>query len=511
MPGNTLTCEKQAPETRRNEMSKQTSSYKFASIREAGEFWAAWVEPTIRILRGDCYEWVKLPNGRRDYVQTYDGRPWFIQQYTRHKLHPAVLYMFRLYRPADWQRVILEWPHKALTDPNRLAYTRDEKSAMYEGDSDRKALVTTIGKYLTRHWPDVPSNLIRDIVAEHTYGGSITLTESLDEMIKAVINGPRSCMSHSFDLRCDDGARRHPYAVYDPSLGWGMAVRYDEDGEVLGRCLVWRGDHAGDADFKCFVRSYKRERDETSHSGADEAIESWLRGRGFVREHAWPDGLQLMRYNTWDGGYLMPYIDGGTQHVDSDSFTIDSNGDLDATNTSGTVEEGNCTCEDCGRRYDSDNEGIAAGVYEDHNVCGHCADGYTYAYSRRGNGYYIPNDRAVEVGGEYYDTDYLSDNDIVQLHDGEYCSRDDAVWIESVDEYYHCDDDDICYAEDTGQYELKDDCWRCEDSGNWYTDNEDYVEIDGDRYHPDHAPEQDEDEDEDADAAETTATTTEIN
>ena len=75
------------------------------------------------------------------------------------------------------------------------------------------------------------------------------------------------------------------------------------------------------------------------------------------------------------------------------------------------------------------------------------------------------------------------------MHDGDYTHSDNAVYIHSADEYYHCDDDDICYAEDSGQYELRDDCWQCTESGNWYTDDTDSVEVDGELYHPDHAPE----------------------
>ena len=70
------------------------------------------------------------------------------------------------------------------------------------------------------------------------------------------------------------------------------------------------------------------------------------------------------------------------------------------------------------------------------------------------------------------------------------------MYIESTNEYYRSDDDDICYAEDTGRYELKDDCWKCAESGNYYTDDEDSVEVDGESYHPDHAPEPDDEEDE---------------
>lgn len=477
-------------------------SYKFATRAEANKFWDDWVRPTVRILTGDTFGYVQLPNGRHDYVQRYAGREWFKQQHRRHNLHPAVCKMFDLYKPADWQRVILEWPHKSLTDPNRLAYTRDEKSAMHGGDSDIKAVITTIGKYLTRHWPDVPSDLIRDLVAEYTYGGSITITTSLDRMIEVVRGGPRSCMSSRFDIRCNDGVDRHPYAVYDPSLGWSMAIRAEGD-EVLGRCLIWTDPD--DPATKGYVRSYKRERNESSHSGADEAIESYLNNLGYTKWRGWRYATPLMKYEVSGGKYLMPYIDGGTQRVtdDGDEFTIDDNGDFDASSTSGYVNAYECTCEDCGAGFD-DGDGYWVGIHEDRHVCESCCnDNYTYAYSRRGDQYYIDCDRTVYVGDDYYDTDYLSDNEIVELHDGEYEHRDNAVWIESEDAYYHVDDDDICYAEDSNQYELCDNCWQCTESGKWYTDDEDYVEVDGDKYHPDHAPEQDEDE-----TASTTDTTT---
>jgi len=478
-------------------------SYKFSGIREAQYFWRDWIEPTIRILTGDTYKHHQLPDGRWDYVQSYAGREWFIQQHRRHNLHPAVVKMFDLYKPADWQRVILEWPHKSLTDPNRLAYTRDERSAMHNGDSDIKAVVTTIGKYLTRHWPDVPSDLIRDIVAQFTYGGSITITNDMARMISVVRGGPRSCMSSSFDIECERGVDRHPYAVYDPSLGWSMAVRCEGD-EVLGRCLIWTDPD--DENTKGYVRSYKRERNEHSHSGADEAIEMHLNNNGYTKWRAWHYGTKLMKYETRRGGYLMPYLDGGTQRVSDagDGFEINDSGEYDASNTGGTINQYEYTCEDCGAGF-NDGDGYWTGIHEEHHVCDSCRDdNYTYAYSRRGNQYYINSDDTIEVDGEYYHTDYLSDNGIVELHDGEYTHQDNAIYIESEDAYYHVDDDDVCYDEEEGQHDLKSNCWKCTESGNWYNDGVDYVEVDGDKYHPDHAPETDDEEDETAVEAEPT-------
>lgn len=459
---------------------------KWASRNEASRFLDDFFFLTARIVSGGCYGWVKDANGVENWEQTYAGRPWFARERNKHQFHPAVMDMMleHLYRPNAWGLLLLEWPHRAETDPNRLAYTRDERS----GEQDRQT-ITTIGKYLTRHFEGVPDNIIRDTVAQYTYSGGITLTDDIQCMVDAVINGPRSCMSHNFNLRTTDGECLHPYAVYDPALGWRMAIRKDNDGLVLGRCLVWHDPD--DADCKVFVRSYKRERNEQSHSGADEAIEAWLKSQGYAREREWPDGTPIMRIELRSGDWLMPYIDGGTQRVDEDTFRIDNHGDIEANSTSGTAQVGNCTCDDCGARFNDEDEGGWTGVYEDNHVCQSCLDSdYTYAHSRRGNQYYIHSDDVINVDGEYYDTNYLGDNDIVELANGEYEHRDNAVYIESCDAYYHVDDEDICYAEDTNEHELCEDCWQCTESGNWYTDAVDYVEVDGDKYHPDNAPEQ---------------------
>jgi len=250
------------------------------------------------------------------------------------------------------------------------------------------------------------------------------------------------------------------------------------------------------------VRSYKREKGYSSHSGRDEAIDAHLTNLGYCRWSYWPDGTPLMEHKLYGSdGYLMPYIDGGTQLVDSDDFTISGDGDIAATNTNGLTHNGNCTCEDCGNRFDDDSEGIWTGIYEDHHVCGNCEEDYTYAYSRRGNQYYIRSRDVIEVDGEYYDTDYLSDNSIVELHDGEYSHIDNAVWVESEDAYYDVDDGDICYAEDSNQYEHINNCWRCEETGKWYTDDEESIEVDGKLYHPDHAPEPETNDEDESSAA----------
>jgi len=268
-----------------------------------------------------------------------------------------------------------------------------------------------------------------------------------------------------------------------------MAIREEGD-DTVGRALI----NDSDPDNKIFVRSYRRNNDGYSHS--DEQLEAWLKSCGYTKANDW-EGLKLKAI-TYRNDWVAPYLDGNVKHAtlkstsDETYFMIDSDGDYEMDNTSGfTRERHEYTCEDCGDGYD-EGDGYWVGIYEDRGVCERCCDNnYVYAYSRRGNQHYIPNDNTVYVNDDYYDTDYLDDNEIVCDVDGEYHNRDDVVYIDSESEYYPCDDDRIVCAEDTGEYDLKDNCWQCEESSNWYTnDCTDYVEIDGARYHADHAPEQ---------------------
>ena len=153
-------------------------------------------------------------------------------------------------------------------------------------------------------------------------------------------------------------------------------------------------------------------------------------------------------------------------------------------------------CEECGDRV-AEDDGYWAGRNDDIHVCESCQDqNYRYAYTRRGNQAYIHEGDVVYVESQddYYDTDFLSDNDIVELENGDYEHMENAIEING--DYYHLDDERICRTTDTDEFMLCDDgCWQCTESGNWFTDSIDYVEVNGEKYHPDHAPDQDDDED----------------
>jgi hypothetical protein len=225
-------------------------------------------------------------------------------------------------------------------------------------------------------------------------------------------------------------------------------------------------------------------------------MENWLREQGYRKENYWEDGERLAYHEASDH-FLAPYLDGGEKRVTIDAgakaLVIDSDGEYVCDQTGGcpTDDSGDYfDCEDCGDRT-SDDDGYWVNRQEDTHVCQSCLENhYTLVYGRRGNQYHVHEDNAVYVdsNSNSYDTDYLGDNNIVELNNGEYEDVENAVEING--DWFHIEDERICRTEDTDEFLLVDDgCWQCAESGNWYTDDcEDFTEYEGARYHDDYIP-----------------------
>ncbi len=431
----------------------------------------------------------------------YISRDWHRREQGKYNLHPVVKKAMRMSRPDDWQLLLLQWPHQSETDPTRLAYTRDERS----GVADRQ-VITTIGKYLHAHFSRLPDHAIRDLVATQTTS-TFKIVHTTAEMLYHLHKGPRSCMVWgSYD---PDDLSSHPYHTYDPALGWHMAVRI-QDGQTLGRALC-----NTDVDGNLYwVRSYKRNPDDPhGYSHTDEQLSAWLKSQGYIKYDGYPEGtkLKFIRDRGNDCGFIAPYIDGCNQNVrvsmDSDVsgyLIVDDEGEWECDNTDGNASDrGGEECEDCGDRCRS-GDTYWVGRYEDHIVCYSCQENnYRYGYGANGRQYYIHEDNAEWVEGwdEYVDTDYLDDNNIVRLRNGELCDLDDAVEVD--DDWYHCDDERICHDAYNDCYAMRDDCvelhdgtmcaeadaWMCTHTKDWYSNDVDYVDVCGEKFHPDVAPE----------------------
>jgi len=328
------------------------------------------------------------------------------------------------------------------------------------------------------------------LVARYGTNSDYKFVHTMAEMLHHLSNGPGSCMVwHRSGVRCNDGSTRHPYEVYNPKYGWHMAVGILND-ETVSRALCMDNKETGD---KYYVRTYLRPTRDGEYSQVDGGLEHWLKEQGYVKKYSWQEGEKFDKHEV-DGTVLMPYLDGNDKLVadGDDHLYMECNGRYTCNRTDGlAVDEENdedyFNCEDCGDRTSND-DGYWVTRNEDEHVCESCLEhNYTYVYGRRGNQYYVNSDYAVYCNYEYYDEDYLDDNNIVLLENGDYGNLDESVEVDG--EWYTFDDERICRPEDTDEYVLREDCWQCAESGNWYTDDcEDYTEYEGERYHDDYIP-----------------------
>jgi hypothetical protein len=388
--------------------------------------------------------------------------PWFKREFESimHRAISSIIYndTQRAFI-TDWRQLVIEWPHVSDTDPLRIAYTRNNA----DGERNRQT-ITTLGRYLKRHAPTMPDNLIRDIVALNT-PDKIAITFELGEMLQAIQDGPRSCMQ-SRNWSTSD----HPYNVYAPEFGWGMAIRTGQDGAINGRCLV----NIANPENKHFVRSYAR---QDNYSESDQSIEAYLFANGYMHQSSWAEDTKLARIRA-GRTFVMPYVDGRNTRVTEyeDYFKLRENGEYEACSTCGILEMSEYHCQHCNADVDEDEDYCDA---DGDFVCDNCLDNrYTRAISQYGEETYVRDGYYTETReGEYYDDNYLSDNGIVELEDGTYTHEDNAVYVGC--ECHHVDDEGDTYVTleneyDGERYALTDDAWQCDITGNWFhNDDED--------------------------------------
>ena len=218
------------------------------------------------------------------------------------------------------------------------------------------------------------------------------------EWYDAYESGPGSCMTgFSFE--------RSPVRVYAttshglPDNGLRLFIQYTgelfgDDFKVLARAIV-------NIETNEYVRAY------------GDAADAILRANGYERNVDCLDGEMLARipHPEYDGAVLMPYLDGdieGVDEYDDNAFVITSHYDYEAQDSDGYIyiNDGRCTCEDCGGRFDEEDMlEIAGGGY----VCRSCI-GDTYV-EVIGRGQVYPSYDCS--WSEYHDA-WVHDNDAVE-------------------------------------------------------------------------------------------------
>lgn len=395
--------------------------------------------------------------------------------------------------PANMHLLVLEMPILSV-DGERVAYARNDqkRAAHFEDDSgqNKHLTVTTLAKYLTRHWPEIKADKIRNFC--ESVVGQYGFTKTMDEMLDIMhVTTAASCMTVRDDDDDDDGDEPsewvdHPYKVYTPEHGWKLAYAKMGD-RYVGRALV-------NDTVKVFVRTYGKEQGNgytSSHPG----LHGWLEGQGYEYEDEWPEGVKFAKI-PFKNSYLAPYLDPGSDRVrDSDTsrnvedcgaYMMRSNeGEYTWENTNGLPDHnGNSrqTCDDCGCSCNSNDMHYMGNL--ERSVCDDCSESYTNATGYDGADAYAHDDDVVYAHGQPYVREHIASNDIVELHDGEYVSLDNAVYVDSESEYYPTSAvaanprsrGEVVHIESEGEYELRENCEWCEHNDEWFN-NTDVTEV----------------------------------
>ena len=326
-----------------------------------------------QITIGNQTSWCVSTSWRNLYPQDQRDQHTFALRQTPNDWHPAVRHvlMDNWYPtgPDGLAGLVLASPVVS-EDGTRLAYFQTEA----KGHAGTRTATAT-GKYLKRMWPYLPDHYIRDVVARHQLQTPY-MVHTVDEFIEAVNTGPHSCMSDDGD---EDSPEfdPHPYKVYDPRLGWRMALRKDGDGRIDARALVLHASRGPWTEGETlqgsiFVRTYRRYEESTRTC---ESLQAWLKAQGCEKPASWPDDayMRAIEFDT-SGMWLMPYIDGCDKGVTACSGRHNGlavlslgGGSLDGEVTGGWTTEGEriITCTHCDETYPEDAEGEPVGYYGD--------------------------------------------------------------------------------------------------------------------------------------------------
>jgi len=376
---------------------------------------------------GTIWAMVRYPHGG-----TLLDRPkWHIELVQAYPLHPSVYKLIESgYIPDDARALGREWPHVSVEVPTMVAYTQSAE----KGERNIQTR-TKLGRYLRARFSTVPDHVIRDQVARAAVA-PVHITHDMDQMVDVVVNGPGSCMA---DDEWEGGM--HPYHVYAPKYGWGLAYTENEGGEqrYASRALVFEGDING-VHHKCFVRTYGSETSE-GYTQSCEGLAAALREMGYEKCDGWPQQAWLKRIEC-DLGLVMPYVDGCVDNVNDcgDHLELVRDGEIAADATCGYVAPApyvQCdSCEDDITRDEIDSGDAQQVFYENGEPCGYACSGcvwgrYTNALCADGEEHLVLNGGIYQlVDGTPITRTYIDVYGLLRdLWSGDYMEEDDAVWV----------------------------------------------------------------------------------
>jgi|LakMenEpi03Aug12_release.lakeMendotaPanAssembly.Ray.scaffolds.fasta_scaffold120027_3 hypothetical protein len=382
----------------------------------------------------------------------------------------------------------LHFVHLAKGDPSKIAYTESAEKGM----CDRQT-VTTVGRYLTKHFSDYLSDTdIASLAAIHAEKhGNVTIplrfakTPDEFEAVYSMDATFSSCMQYEAD---NFRSKVHPCRVYgagDLELAY-LTMPGDPD-RLNSRALIWR------LGSKTLVgRVY----------GDGARLRAALAQAGIVTtsdnsSYDKLDGARLLRIEHFDT-FVLPYIDNSSNATDCGDFLrIDSSGDIEGGRTDGLAEESSrYTCESCGGRMDEENSFFIEN--RDESWCEHCTDNHAF-YCEHAETYMAGDSVEVRTGSvrterwsvhaaernafqcEQTETWYSDANfSPYVMHDGTTIGpdyfEDECIICSISEEIYHASDCVDLDGEYVAQEHLPQGAWK-DEHGDWHRHPELALEI----------------------------------
>ncbi len=238
-----------------------------------------------------------------------------------------------------------------------------------------------------------------------------------DGWVRVYRDGPSSCMQGEDSV-----------AVYAHDTSVLRLAYLEHAGEIKGRCIVRD-------DIKEWVRCYPNT-NTTENQRWHDAMQSAIEAEGYTHGNlsgVYLDKVKHPSAGRYDRKYVMPYLDSGAgrnkHHTylseEGSLLLVGADGECGQQQDGFVDLDGGNECAECGDRIREDEGYYIEG--EEIEVCSRCYENeFVLAYGRRGLEETIRLTNAIEVNGNWYDPNYLSDNDIFEC--------------ESRGEYYHVDD-----------------------------------------------------------------------
>ena len=280
-------------------------------------------------LRDQCKDesidkWYRAAVAGRRYVQERNCEPVSVS-----KIHGTKIDRYFGCNLKSWNkfRNINFWDSMPFFLTLTEEYVKDVPLVNYYDHKAGKFQNIKFGKFLTKYFPEMPSDIVKECVevfsVEHGRP-TIMSTQDPDQIEHVYLTGPNSCMSHMGDFVSDI----HPCRIYG---GYGdISLYWLQRGEKISARVL--------------VNEIKKE--YSTIYGVPRHLKKYLRENGYIYGDL--TGCRLQKIELPDGEIVLPYIDGERNVSDHGDYLkiVDYSSDYYAETVHGIAGE-LCMCAHC--------------------------------------------------------------------------------------------------------------------------------------------------------------------